>query len=76
VERFNRTLEEEFIDFREEELAKDLEGFNRELMEYLIWYNGERPHWSLNNRTPLGWFCHEFLKNSTQSQTIWTQTGY
>ncbi len=74
VERFNRTLEEEFIDFREEELAKDLKGFNRELMEYLIWYNGERPHWSLNNRAPLGWFCYEFLKNSTQSQIIWTQT--
>ncbi len=44
VERFNRSLEEGFIDYREDELREDIEGFNRELMEYLIWYNTERVH--------------------------------
>ncbi|MCS7279248.1 MAG: hypothetical protein NZ530_04210 [Thermodesulfobacteriaceae bacterium] len=39
VERFNRMLEEEFIEYREWLLKEDVEGFNRELMKYLIRYN-------------------------------------
>ncbi|MCS7278911.1 MAG: hypothetical protein NZ530_02490 [Thermodesulfobacteriaceae bacterium] len=39
VERFNRMLDEEFIEYREWMLKEDLEGFNRELMKYLIRYN-------------------------------------
>jgi len=76
VERFNRTLEEEFVDFMEEELREDVEGFNRGLMKYLIWYNGERPHSGLGKKAPISYYCDEFLKNSTQSKIIWTHTIY
>lgn len=75
VERFNRTLEEDFIDFMEEVLREDLKRFNRGLMEYLIWYNGERPHFGLRNKSPLRWYCEDFLKNTSQSKMIWTYTG-
>ena len=51
-ERFNRTIQEEFVDFHEPELL-DPEAFNRPLMDYLLWYNLERPHWSLNLQSPL-----------------------
>ncbi|MCS7279022.1 MAG: hypothetical protein NZ530_03060 [Thermodesulfobacteriaceae bacterium] len=39
-ERFNRRLDADLIDYVEEEL--DIEGFNREMMKYLLWYNVER----------------------------------
>ena len=51
-ERFNRTIQEEFIDYHDYELLNP-EVFNEKLMDYLIWYNGERPHWSLKLKSPI-----------------------
>jgi len=33
-------------------LREDIEGFNRELMEYLIWYNTERVHSGIGGKAP------------------------
>ena len=57
VERANRTLQEEFIDLHLNLLLEDIDEFNRRLMDYLLWYNTERPHKSLNNLTPMD-FLH------------------
>ena len=46
VERFNRTVQEEFIT-RNDEYMYDKEMFNQKLTNYLIWYNTKRPHYSL-----------------------------
>ncbi len=46
-ERFNRTIQEEFVDYREDLLLDDLPGFNDHLLGYLQRYNGERPHYGL-----------------------------
>ena len=54
-ERFNRTLEEEFIDLGNVE--KDPEVFNQKLTEWLIEYNFKRPHTSLNYKTPIEFSC-------------------
>jgi len=51
-ERFNRTIQEEFIDYHEEKLMKPA-WFNQHLIPYLLWYNGERPHWSINLKSPI-----------------------
>ena len=51
-ERFNRTIQEEFVDYQEDLLLDDLSGFNDRLLEYLQRYNGERPHYGLNYLTP------------------------
>ncbi|MEF3245380.1 MAG: integrase core domain-containing protein [Caldisericaceae bacterium] len=56
VERANRTLQEEFIALHFNLLLEDIEKFNRKLIDYLVWYNTERPHESLNNLTPIN-FC-------------------
>ena len=50
-ERFNRTIQEEFVDFHEPELLDPM-AFNRKLMDYLLWYNVKRPHWSLKLQSP------------------------
>lgn len=52
-ERFNRTLQEEFVDYEESLLFDDLEAFNHRLFIWLGWYNLERPHHALALRTPI-----------------------
>lgn len=51
-ERFNRTLKEEFVDFHEDALLEP-ERFNEPLLDYLLWFNGERPHWALGLKSPI-----------------------
>lgn len=50
-ERFNRTLQEEFIQLGNFHPAPEV--FNRELTEWLIEYNFYRPHEALGYQTPL-----------------------
>jgi transposase InsO family protein len=52
IERFNRTLSEEFIVYHKALLRDDVPTFNQQLIEYLLWYNGERPHHALGLRSP------------------------
>ena len=37
-ERFNRTIQEEFIDFHKDDLFVDLKLFNNKLLDYLLWF--------------------------------------
>ncbi|MEM2956626.1 MAG: integrase core domain-containing protein, partial [Candidatus Pacearchaeota archaeon] len=55
VERFNRTLQEQFI-FWNEELLENIPQFNSKLMNYLLWFNTQKPHYSLNKFSPLDFF--------------------
>ena len=50
-ERFNRTLQDEFIALGH--LTNDCAIFNRELTDWLIEYNFNRPHQTLNYLTPI-----------------------
>lgn len=58
-ERFNRTLEDEFIALGH--LTSDCDIFNKELTEWLIEYNFYRPHQTLDYETPLS-FTNQYLK--------------
>ena len=53
VERYNRTIQEEFIDQNLDSLLVNKEDFNHKLADYLIWYNSRRVHKSLNLKSPL-----------------------
>jgi len=52
IERFNRTIQEEFI-LRNDEIYYDIPAMNRKLTKYLFWYNYHRPHRSLNYMSPI-----------------------
>ena len=52
VERFNRTIQDEFLN-RNDELWYDLHLFDRKLAGYLEWYNTKRPHHSLDLKSPV-----------------------
>lgn len=70
IERFNRTIQEEFVDGYLD-LFEDMHTFNDKMMDYLIYYNTVRPHKSLNYQTPMGFMISEDPK----SNMLWTHTS-
>jgi len=52
IERFNRTIQEEFI-LRSDEIYYDQVAFAKKLTEYLYWHNYKRPHASLKYMSPM-----------------------
>jgi transposase InsO family protein len=74
IERFNRTLSEAFIEKHRYLLAYDIDAFNKELMDWLLWYNTRRPHWSLGLVSPLRYIVSTL--SVKESQMWWTNTTY
>lgn len=70
AERFNRTIQESFVDYHENLLFTDLALFNRKLADWLVFYNAERPHHSLGQQSPLSFL----LKDQPECQRYWTHT--
>ena len=60
LERFNRTIQEQFVNWHIDDLDEP-EDFNRKLMEYLIWYNTEKPHRGIGNLPPLRYYLDNFI---------------
>jgi len=61
IERFNRTIREEFI-LRSDELCYDLDVFKANLVHYLSWFNTDRPHGSPGYMSPLAFIHTSCLK--------------
>lgn len=72
IERFNRTVSEDFIMERRTLLATDLDRFNDELVDWLLWYNTERPHQSLGMLSPLQYIVRNLT--AEECQRYWTST--
>ena len=58
-ERFNRTLQEEFIQMGN--MTSDTKVFNKRLTEWLVHYNYERPHQTLDYMPPIN-FNYKYHK--------------
>jgi transposase InsO family protein len=71
VERLHRALQESFVDFHEELLFTDCELFNRKLADWLVFYNAQRPHHTLGQRSPL----HFLLQHQPERQRWWTHAA-
>ena len=70
-ERFNRTIQEEFINFHYQDLLLP-EVFNKKLMEYLIWFDGERPHFAHGQKSPIQFLTEQ---NPQECNMWWTHTN-
>jgi putative transposase len=75
IERYNRTVQEEFVDWQLDTFALDVDGFNHQLMDWLIWYNTERPHWTLNLKSPMEYLLNLLQLPLTESRMLWTDTA-
>ena len=73
VERFQGILRQQHLQWCEEDPAS-VASFNQELVQWLLWYNTQRPHLSLGRLPPLRYFIETFVKDSPQSQMLWTTT--
>jgi len=74
VERFNRTLQEEFINHFLDTMSNDLNDFNEKLIQWLLWYNTERPHWTLGQKPPMQYVVNYLMLNAQKSNMLWTHT--
>ena len=58
VERFNRTISDDFIGLNKGLLRDEASEFNKKLIDWLIRYNTERLHWSLNLQSPIDYLIN------------------
>jgi len=58
IERYNRTIQEEFID-NHLDLIHDKPLFNQKLSDYLIFFNTKRIHKGLQNKTPIDFLIEQ-----------------
>jgi transposase InsO family protein len=73
-ERFNRTIQEEFVDYHAHELLEP-QKFNVSLMEYLVWFNTERPHYALHMQSPMQ-FLLQWSSTQEKCNYRWTDTAH
>lgn len=57
---------EEFLAHQLAPLEDDLDAFNEALIEYLLWYNIERPHQSLGMLSPLQYIVKSLPEEECQ----------
>jgi len=69
IEKYNRTIQEEFIDWNET-LLENTDEFNYKLMDWLVWYNTKRYHWGLGLESPVDYL----IKTNQLSRMCWTNT--
>lgn len=72
IERFNRTISDAFIKRNRMLLAYDIDAFNQKLIDWLLWYNTRRPHWSLGLISPMKYIISTL--SESESQMYWTST--
>jgi len=61
LERFNRTIQDEWLALSEVGLD-DIEEANSDLTNWLVEYNFERPHQSLDYQTPIEYAHHKYFQ--------------
>ncbi len=74
VERFNRTIQDQHISWNMH-LYYEPDEANQKLMEYLIWYNTEKPHRGIGKLAPLQYFINNYIQPK-KSNMLWTSTYY
>lgn len=81
IERYNRTIQEEYIDPNLMLLFEGIPRFNHELTNWLLYYNTKRPHF--NHRDPirpniqippLRAYTNMLKLNPEESRRFWTHT--
>lgn len=72
VERFNRTVQDQHISWNMH-LYHEPDEANQKLMNYLLWYNTEKPHRSIGKVPPLSYFINNYIQPE-KSEMLWTVT--
>jgi transposase InsO family protein len=74
IERFNGLIQDQFVSWHLKDLS-DPRKFNFDLMNYLLWYNTEKPHSRIGKIPPLKYYLNKYILDVNQSNMLWTTTG-
>jgi transposase InsO family protein len=69
IERFNRTFRQQFLEQYQFDF-NDINSVNKNLVDYLLWYNTKKPHASLNFDTPLNYAINSLNLNPQKSNML------
>lgn len=75
IERYNRTVQEEFVDWHLDDLGYDITSFNYQLTDWVLWYNTLRPHHTLKLKSPMKALLDALQLTNRQSNMLWTDTS-
>jgi transposase InsO family protein len=73
VERFNRTLRSQFIEYYEDDIEHTT-LLNQRLVDYLLWYNIRKPHRGIANLSPMEYYMQSSRASTAKSKMCWTLT--
>jgi hypothetical protein len=55
-------------------MRDDVKAFNNKLVDWLLWYNGERPHYALGQVSPFRCMMKSLAER--ECHMWWTHTSY
>jgi len=80
VENFNGLIQRQFVNWHYQELKDDIDGFNIDLVNYLLWYNTKKQHSAIGKIPPLRYYVNTIIKSlnllspiaTEKSNMLWT----
>ena len=71
IEKYNRTIQEEFID-QNKIWLDNIGEFNEKMLEWILWYNTKRYHWGLDLTSPVDYLLNnDMVSNMRRTNTIY-----
>lgn len=80
IENFNGLIQRQYINWHLTELKDDVNNFNINLMDYLLWYNTKKQHSAIGKIPPLRYYVNTLIKKlnipnyllTKKSNMLWT----
>ena len=84
IENFNGLIQRQYIDWHCQELKDDVDGFNINLIDYLLWYNTKKQHSAIGKIPPLRYYVNTIINKlklspiltTQKSNILWTSAVY
>ncbi|MDO8668950.1 MAG: DDE-type integrase/transposase/recombinase [Candidatus Buchananbacteria bacterium] len=73
IENFNGLIQRQYVDWHYQELKDDVDSFNIDLMEYLLWYNTKKQHSAIGKIPPLRYYVNTIINKLNLSPILTTQ---
>ena len=73
IENFNGLIQRQFVDWHYQELKDDVDSFNVDLIEYLLWYNTKKQHSAIGKIPPLRYYVNTLIKKLNLPSPLATQ---
>ena len=80
IENFNGLIQRQFVDWHYHDLKDDVNNFNVNLVEYLLWYNTKKQHSAIGKIPPLRYYVNTLISKlnlppllaTQKSNMLWT----